>query len=97
MFVCILQSNIVMQLCSPNILSMKLTDKAKAAINGSPRLQNLLALEFDCSVFTIKRWIKEGEVRLTAPSATIIIKEETGLTDDEILEEGRGEPISVGK
>jgi hypothetical protein len=76
---------------------MKLTDKAKAAINGSPRLQNLLALEFDCSVFTIKRWIKEGEVRLTAPSATVIIKEETGLTDGEILEEGRGEPVPVGK
>lgn len=67
---------------------MKLSDKAKAAINGSTRLKNRLALEFDCSVFTIKRWIDEGEVRLTAPSATIIIKEETGLKDEEILEEG---------
>lgn len=67
---------------------MKLTDKAKAAINSNTRLKNRLALEFDCSVFTIKRWIDEGEVRLTAPSATIIIKEETGLTDQEILEEG---------
>lgn len=74
---------------------MKLTDKAKAAINGSPRLQNLLALEFDCSVFTIKRWIKEGEVRLTAPSATNVIKAETGLTDDQILEED--EAVTVGK
>jgi len=74
---------------------MKLTDKAKAAISGRPRLQNLLALEFDCSVFTIKRWIKDGEVRLTAPSATIIIKEETGLTIEEILEED--EAIAAGK
>lgn len=76
---------------------MKLTDKAKAAINGSPRLQNLLALEFDCSVFTIKRWIKDGDVRLTAPSSTVIIKEETGLAVDEILEEGKAEPAVVTK
>jgi hypothetical protein len=65
---------------------MKLTDKAKAAIKGNTRLKNRLALEFDCSVFTIQRWIDEGEVRLTAPSATIIIKEETDLTDQDILE-----------
>jgi len=74
---------------------MKLTDKAKAAINSNTRLKNLLALEFNCSVFTIKRWIDEGEVRLTAPSATNIIKAETGLTDDEILEEG--EPVHAAK
>lgn len=66
---------------------MRLTGKAKDAINGNTRLKNRLALEFDCSVFTIKRWLDEGEVRLTAPSSTIIIKEETGLTDAEILEE----------
>ena len=52
-------------------------------------MKNRLALEFDCSVFTIKRWIDEGEVRLTAPSSTSIIKEETGLTDAEILEEDK--------
>jgi hypothetical protein len=74
---------------------MKLTDKAKAAINSSTRLKNRLALQFDCSVFTIKRWIDEGEVRLTAPSATIIIKEETGLTIEEMLEEG--EAVPAGK
>jgi hypothetical protein len=74
---------------------MKLTDKAKAAINGNTRLKNLLALEFNCSVFTIKRWIDEGEVRLTAPSATNIIKHETGLSDDEVLEES--EPATAGK
>lgn len=72
---------------------MKLTDKAKTAINGSTRLKNRLALEFDCSVFTIKRWIDDDEVRLTAPDATRIIKEETGLTDAEILEED--EPATV--
>lgn len=95
MEVCILQSNIVMQLCLSNILSMKLTDKAKTVVNNSTRLKNLLALEFKCSVFTIKRWLDEGEVRLTAPSATNIIKAETGLSDGEILEED--EPVAAGK
>jgi hypothetical protein len=65
---------------------MRLTKKAKAAINGSTKLKNLLAVEFDCSVFTIKRWLDNDDVRLTAPSATIIIKQETSLTDAQILE-----------
>jgi hypothetical protein len=73
---------------------MKLTDKAKKAITTSTRLKNRLALEFNCSVFTIQRWIEAGEVRLTAPSATIIIKEETGLTDKQILE---SEAATAGK
>lgn len=66
---------------------MKLTDKAKEATSGNTRLKNLLALQFNRSVFTIQRWIDEGDVRLTTPSATEIIKEETGLTDKDILEQ----------
>lgn len=65
---------------------MKLTDKAKDTIIKNTRLKNLLAIEFECSVFTIKRWVDEDDVRLTAPSATTIIKEETGLTIKQILE-----------
>jgi len=65
---------------------MKLTDKAKAEINKNTRLKNLLAVEFDCSVFTIKRWLDEGDVRLTAPSSTMIIEKESELTIEDILE-----------
>lgn len=65
---------------------MKLSDKAKQAIKDSTRLKNLLAIEFDCSVFTIRRWVDEGEVRLTAPSATDIVQKESGLTIEDILE-----------
>jgi hypothetical protein len=75
--------------CKANIQVMKLTKKAKAAINKSTRLKNLLAVEFDCSVFTIKRWLDDDDVRLTAPSATNIIKKETELKDDQILEPER--------
>jgi hypothetical protein len=74
---------------------MRLTDKAKAAASTNTRLKNLLALEFNRSVFTIQKWIAEGNIILTTPSATAIIKEETGLTDQEILEEG--EPVHAGK
>lgn len=65
---------------------MKLTDKAKKAINENTRLKNRLALEFDCSVFTIKRWLDEGDVRLTAPSSTEIIIKESDLKIEDILE-----------
>lgn len=65
---------------------MKLTKKAKKAINDSTRIKNLLAVEFDCSVFTIKRWLDDEDVRLTAPSATNIIERETELRIDQILE-----------
>lgn len=74
---------------------MKLSNKAKTEVNKSTRLKNLLALEFDCSVFTIKRWLDEDEVRLTAPSSTIIIKAETGLTDSEILVDSDEVPRGV--
>lgn len=65
---------------------MKLTKKAKKAINDSTRLKNRLAIEFDCSVFTIKRWLDNDDVRLTAPSSTAIIKSETLLPESQILE-----------
>jgi predicted site-specific integrase-resolvase len=74
---------------------MKLTDKAKEAINSNTRLKNRLALEFGCSVFTIKRWIDIGEVRLIAPPSTKIITEETELSIEEILEES--ETVITGK
>lgn len=73
---------------------MRLTDKAKTEINRNTRCKNLLAVEFDCSVFTIKRWLDEDNVVLTAPSATAIITTETGLAIDQILE---AEPVNEAK
>jgi len=64
---------------------MKLTDKAKSIINKNTKLKNLLAIEFECSVFTIKRWMDNDDVRLTAPTATAIIMKETDLKYKEIL------------
>lgn len=65
---------------------MKLTDKAKEAVKTNVRLKNLLAIAFECSVFTIRRWVDEEEIRLTAPTSTDIIEKETDLKIEDILE-----------
>lgn len=66
---------------------MRISDKALNAIKESTRLKNLLALAMDCSVYTIDRWIKEGGDNLTKATALKIIREETGLSDSDLLEE----------
>lgn len=55
----------------------------------SVRAKNRLALELDCSVQTVERWIKENEDNgnLTKATALQVIGEETGLDQSEILEE----------
>lgn len=66
---------------------MKLSTKA---ISGfSVRAKNRLALELNCSVQTVERWIKENEEngKLTTAKAIQVIGEETGLDDSQILEE----------
>ncbi len=66
---------------------MKLTQKAIDAI--TVRTKNRIALEMDCSVPTVDRWIKENEDNgdLTKARVVEIIKEETGLKNQMILEE----------
>lgn len=65
---------------------MKLTKKAIKAITTKAR--NRLALELDCSAYTIGRWITDNENNsdLTKAKAVEIIAEETGLSAEEILE-----------
>ena len=66
---------------------MTITDQAIELI--TTRAINRIALEFDCSVYTVKRWIDANEPNgdLTKTKAVQIISEETGLTDSEILME----------
>lgn len=68
---------------------MKITDKAKKAM--TPKTKARLALALNCSIYTVDRWIKDNEENgdLTKASAVQIIKEETGLNQDEILEEDK--------
>lgn len=66
---------------------MKVSATALAKI--TVRTKNLLALEFDCSVPTVERWIKDNEENgdLTKAKAVQIISAETGLDETEILSE----------
>ena len=70
---------------------MKLSDSAISKI--SVRTKNRLALELNCSVQTIERWIKlnEDNGNLTKTTALQVIGEETGLDQSEILEEVESE------
>lgn len=65
---------------------MKLSNKAISKIKV--RAKNRLALEFDCSVQTIERWIKENEDngKLTTVKALQVIGEETKLSQAKILD-----------
>lgn len=68
---------------------MKISDKGIEVIKGNKRLRNRLALEMDKSQETVERWYRMNPDNgdLTTAKALQIIREETGLTDDQILDE----------
>lgn len=66
---------------------MELTKKCLDLIEGNSRIRNLIALDQECSESAVRRWIKENTDDLTKASILKIIREETGLTDAEILTE----------
>lgn len=64
---------------------MELTSRTLAIIKDSQRIKSLLCLENDCSESTINRWIKENDPMLTTASSLKILRDETGLTDKQML------------
>ena len=66
---------------------MKLSEKAIKSL--TVRARNRIALEMDCSVPSVDRWIKENEDNgnMTKAGVIKIISEETGLNESEILEQ----------
>lgn len=65
---------------------MKLSKQALDAISKNTRIKNLLALALDCSGYTIERYISANNDNLTKVAAIRIIRNETGLTEEDILE-----------
>lgn len=65
---------------------MRLTQKVLALIHDK-RIRNRLAMALDKTDFTIIRYIKDNDDALTKAAALQVIREETGLPDEEILEE----------
>ncbi|HEY4062253.1 MAG TPA: hypothetical protein VGM30_10150 [Puia sp.] len=65
---------------------MKLTNIAIQAIARSSGIKLKLALALNCSEGSINRYIRENDDNLTKAAALEVIRKETGLTDEEILE-----------
>lgn len=65
---------------------MILSSKALIEIKSNTLAKNLLAVKMNRSVHTIEKWIKDNDIMLTTADALEVIKQETGLTDEEILE-----------
>lgn len=65
---------------------MKISNTAIDAIKKNNRAIGRLMIAFDRGQRSMEKWFNRQDVRLTTPQAVSIIKEETGLTEDEILE-----------
>ena len=63
----------------------KLTQKALKAIN-TPLTRRRLMDALGCTEFTIARYIQKNSDNLTKAAAMEIIREVTGMADEEILE-----------
>jgi hypothetical protein len=64
---------------------MKLSPKALKAINNPATRRRLMDV-LGCTEFTIARYIQKNSDNLTKAAAMQIIREVTGLADNEILE-----------
>lgn len=67
---------------------MRLTKKALKAIDKQ-KIRLLIALSLDCSEMSVRRYIESNDDNLTKAASLKVIREETGLTDSEILEQER--------
>lgn len=67
-----------------------LSKQAKEKIRASYEIQGAIADAFAKSPFVFPRWIEENKAELETPAALQIIREKTGLSDEEILE-----PVTV--
>lgn len=66
---------------------IRLKNQTLDAIKGSVRLQNKLQLALGKSWFTIQRYVKTNDAKLTTVTALSIISEETGIPQQELLEQ----------
>ena len=64
---------------------MKLSQKALISIN-TPVIRRRLMDALGCTEFTISRYIQKNSDNLTKAAALKVIREVTGLSDNEILE-----------
>lgn len=70
----------------------KISDKAVQAIRESNTLIAKLMIAFNRGQNTIENWMNSKSPMLTTANAISIIREETNLTEDEILVDIEGKP-----
>ena len=68
---------------------MKLSQQALKAINNRSVRRRLMDV-LDCTEFTISRYIQKNSDNLTKAAAIQVIREVSGLPDEEILEAAEG-------
>lgn len=66
---------------------MKLTPIGIAALRGIPGLMQKIADSEGVTLRTVQRWVADHNDPLTKAATVKIIKEATGLTEEQILEE----------
>lgn len=65
---------------------MRLTDIALQAIKDhSPAIKSKLALALNCSEGSINKYLRDNSDNLTKAAALQVIRQETGLSDQQIL------------
>lgn len=62
-----------------------LSNKAKDALRSSQTIQGKIADALARTIYSVSRWIEDDNKMLETETSIRIIREETGLTDSEIL------------
>ncbi len=65
---------------------MQISEKAIESLKGNHKALASLSYKFDKHAKTIENWLISKDIRLTTPLAIEVIKAETGLSEDEILQ-----------
>lgn len=65
---------------------MKLSRIGVAALRGVPGLMQKIADQEGVNIRTVQRWVKYDNDPLTKAAILKTIKDETGLTDEQLLE-----------
>lgn len=77
-------------------LEMTISDKAIQSMKSNNRLMARMMLAFDRTQNTIENWMNDKDIRLTTPTSVAIIREETGLFDEDILEQEPTQEVVKG-
>lgn len=67
-------------------LKMNFTRAAKLCLQ-SPEVKEAIARIEDVRIETVRKWVRDNDDNLTKASVVKVIKDMSGLTEDQILEE----------